>query len=227
MISASKGIPVFDSWDNLIVAIIAVAAIIIGATATIRATRSRIKAEARAGYIDDKKAFFYVRVTNKGSGSVSIKGIRMIVPPRFYNGYLYPLPLPEEVMKGPKLPYTLKGEDSQDWFIEPHMALDFYQAMHGAPSNIPPILIKLMKLNARLLRFMRIRAQIDLGNGKRVRSKWTIGWSWASRVAEELRLFKYAEEKRRKEAASQPKRGRSRQVGSWKFYKRQAPSKRK
>jgi len=82
MIAAAKGIPIFDTWENLIVAVLAVAAIVIGASATMKAARSSVEVEARAGYIDDKIAYFIVRAINKGPGTVSIKGIRMIVPPR-------------------------------------------------------------------------------------------------------------------------------------------------
>ena len=56
----AKGIPVFESWDNLIVAVIAIAAIVLGVSATIKATRSKVRVNARAGYIGDD-AFFLVK----------------------------------------------------------------------------------------------------------------------------------------------------------------------
>jgi hypothetical protein len=219
MILAIKGVPIFDTWDNLIVAVIAAVAIIVGAAAVIRSTRSNVRADAYAGYIDDE-------AINRGSGSVSIKGIRMLVPPRFYNGYLYPMPLPAEVMKGPKLPYTLKGEDSEEWSIQPHMALEFYETMNEqAPSTISPRAIRLMKRNVKLFSFMRIRAQIDLGNGRPVKSAWTIGWSWAGRVAAELPQLQIAEAERRKKAASEPRPSRPRQDGSRRFKKKRTSPK--
>lgn len=194
--------------------VLATCALVAATMALVRATktsnRSKILVKAHAGRIDNH-AFFLVDVINNGVGDVSIEKVRMVMPTWSFRGIHYPAPLPEAALKGPKLPYTLKGEHAIQWSIEPHMALEFNNShvrISGSPRDI-----ELMKRAAkRFGRWLRVRAQIDLGNGKRPKSGVAIGltgWLWIYHVHQEWLLWKAEAKKKAVKSQGVPKRSRA------------------
>jgi hypothetical protein len=183
------------AWELVLVtgALVVITALLVWATR--RAARSKIRVRAHAGYMDND-AFFIIRVINRGVGDVSIRGIRMIMPTWAYQGFHYPAPLPNAALKGPKLPHTLQGEHSEEWSIQPHMAIEFNNSHVRVVA--PPGDIKLMKRIAKGHGSrLRVKAQVDLGNGKKAKSAVAIGffgWQWIYRVHQEW-LYMRAEAK--------------------------------
>jgi hypothetical protein len=210
--------PAFDAFALVLATCALVAATAALTRATRRSTRSKILVRAHAGYLDDD-AFFVVDVINSGVGDVSVEAIRMLMPVWAYQAFHYPSPLPGAALKGPDLPYTLQGEHSAQWSIQPHAAIEFNNSHVRVVAS--PGTIKAMKRVAkRYGRYFRVRARVDLGNGKWSKSGVAIGltgWLWIHRVHEEwLQLKAEHEEWLRLKAEEQKERdlGRKRK-GTW------------
>lgn len=183
--------PGWDAFALVVVTFALVVATVALVRTTKRSSRSNILVKAHAGYIDGD-AFFLVDVINSGVGAVSIEKVRMIMPTWAYQGIHYPAPVPKAALKGPKLPYTLKGEHTAQWSVQPHMALE-YNNSHVTVVASPSTIRSLKRAAKQVGSYLRVRAQIDLGNGKRCKSGVAIGltgWLWIYRVHEEWLQWK-------------------------------------